>query len=228
MNIQTFHSSSTGNLYRVSDGKTPLLIECGIPIRKISQALDFRLTEIAACLISHEHKDHAKAAKDLPKAGIDCYMTKGTLDALDLSGHRYHVIKAGVQFQVGSWQILPFRAVHNAAEPVGFLLVSGTEKLVFVTDTLCVRPRFQGLTHIMIEANYDIEILLNSERDINVKKYVLQNHMSIQTAKEFLRTNDMSRVEEIHLLHLSNNNSNAEVFKKEIQEITARPVYIGG
>lgn len=197
-------------------------------MKRIKEDLDYRLTEIAACLISHHHKDHAHAAKDIMKAGIDCYMTQGTLDALELSGHRCHVIEAEEQFRIGTWEILPFTTIHNSPEPVGFLLVSGTDKLVFATDTQFISPRFQGLTHIMVEANYDLELLLNSDLDIEVKKNILGGHMSIETVKEFFRTNDMSKVEEIHLIHLSKNNSNAEHFRKEIMQISGRPVYIGG
>jgi len=38
--------------------------------------------------------------------------------------------------------------------------------------------------------------------------------------------NDLSKVREIWLLHLSDNNSNAERFKQEIQELTGRMVFI--
>ncbi|HDZ26282.1 hypothetical protein LCGC14_0911080 [marine sediment metagenome] len=226
MNIQTFHSSSAGNLYRVSD----ILIDPGVPIRQIKKCLDYRLCDIKACLISHEHQDHIRGAKDLIRCGVDIYASQGTADAALLSGHRVHTIEAGKQFHIGTWTILPFATIHNAAEPLGFLLFSefNGEKLIYAVDTQFIPYRFQGLTHIMIEANYDIELLLNSETRIEVKKNVLNYHMSIETAKEFLRTNDMSRVEEIHLLHLSNNNSDARQFIYEIQHITGRPVYIRG
>ena len=197
-------------------------------MKRIKQDLDFGLSQIAACLISHEHKDHSWAAKDMPKAGIDCYMTKGTLDALELNGHRFHIIEAGKQFRIGTWEILPFATIHNAKEPVGFLLVSGTEKLLFATDTQYIRPRFKGMTHIMVEANYELEALRNSDLSMEVKRNILAGHMNIETTKEFFRMNDMSKVQEIHLLHLSQNNSNAELFRDEIMRISGRPVYIGG
>lgn len=55
LEIKQIASGSTGNCYRISDGKTNLLIEAGITIRKIKEALMFRLSEIEGCLISHEH-----------------------------------------------------------------------------------------------------------------------------------------------------------------------------
>ncbi|MFH1953143.1 MAG: MBL fold metallo-hydrolase [Pseudomonadota bacterium] len=231
MNIQTFHSSSTGNLYRVSDGNTRLLIEAGVTIKKIKEALDFRLDEIAACLITHSHGDHSKGAAGLMKSGIDCYATHGTWETLQLNGHRAQTIEAGKQFNIGTWKILPFKTIHNSIEPAGFLLVSDRERLLFVTDTQYIPYRFRGLTHIMIEVDYDLGIIRKHlERgaiDPEVVKGVIQNHMSLDTAKAFFMANDMSQVQEIHLLHLSSTNSDAERFKREIQQITGRPVYIG-
>lgn len=61
MDIQVLASSSKGNCYRVSNGSTPLLLECGIRFKEIQQKLNFRLSEIAGCLVSHEHQDHCKA-----------------------------------------------------------------------------------------------------------------------------------------------------------------------
>jgi phosphoribosyl 1,2-cyclic phosphodiesterase len=52
--------------------------------------------------------------------------------------------------------------------------------------------------------------------------------MSLKTVKDMLRANDLSQVKEIHLLHLSDRNSSAKLFKKEIQELTGKPVYIAG
>ena len=231
MQIQTFHSSSAGNLYRVSDGDTALLIEAGLPIKQIKKLLSFQVSGVSGCLISHSHMDHAKAVKDLMKCGIDCYMTQGTADALDISWHRVHIIEAGKQFSIGRWQILPFMAIHNV-ESVGFLLDSENERLLFSVDTQYIKYRFRGLTHVMIEVNYDMKILRENVNrgslDIFLAKQIIQNHMSLDTVKGFFKANDMSKVQEIHLLHLSNSNADAERFKKEVQEIVGRPVYIGG
>lgn len=44
--------------------------------------------------------------------------------------------------------------------------------------------------------------------------------------KDFLKANDLRHVQEIWLLHLSDGNSDADRFKREIQELTGKPVYI--
>jgi phosphoribosyl 1,2-cyclic phosphodiesterase len=229
--IKALASGSRGNCYHITDGRTPLLLECGIPFREIQKGLHFRVSEVAVCLVSHEHQDHSKAVRDVMKAGIDCYMSRGTAEALEVSGHRLHIIKAKQQFKIGSWTILPFETQHDAAEPLGFLLANKTgEKLLYATDTYYIRYRFRGLTHIAVECNYSMDILrANIEAGLvepALKKRILKSHFSLENAKGFLKANDLSKVQEIWLLHLSDGNSDQERFKREIQALSGKPVYI--
>ena len=233
MEIKVLASSSAGNCYVLSDGNTKLLLECGIPWKQIQQGINFQTSELAGCLVSHGHQDHCKAVKEVMRAGIDCYMSGGTAEALELSGHRLHVVKALQQFQLGSWTALPFDTQHDAEEPLGFLLASETGgKLLFATDTYYLKYRFRGLNYILIECNYALDILRENV-DAGaitgaVRDRVLKSHFSLEHVKGFLRANDLSRVREIWLLHLSDQNSDAGRFKKEIQALTGKPVYIAG
>ncbi len=226
-----FASGSTGNCYRITDGRTPLLLECGIKYKEIQKSLTFRVSEVAGCLVSHEHQDHCKAIKDLMRAGIDCYMSRGTAEALGMKGHRLHIIKAKEHFNIGSWTVLPFDTRHDAEEPLGFLMANQDgEKLLYATDTYYIKYKFSGLTHIAIECNYSLDILrANVEAGLVepvLKNRILKSHFSLENVKEFLKANDLSKVQEIWLLHLSNGNSDAERFKREIQSLTGKPVYI--
>ncbi len=165
------------------------------------------------------------------KAGIDFYMSAGTAEALGISGHRINIIKAKQQFRIGTWTILPFETQHDAAEPLGFLLANqDREKCLYLSDTMYCKYRFHGLTHVAIECNYSLDILrLNVEAGLvepALKNRILKSHFSLENVKEFLKANDLSRVEGIWLLHLSDNNSDAEHFKREIQELTGKPVYV--
>lgn len=229
--ITPLASSSAGNAYKVTDGKTPLLLEAGIRFNDIRKALKFRVSDIAGCLISHEHGDHGKAAADLMRAGVDIYASTGTLKALKLGSHRAKPIQAKKQFQVGTWSILPFDIQHDVAEPLGFLLMNQDgEKLLFATDTYYIRYTFFGLTHIMVECNFSVEILdqniLTGRVPYSMKPRLLRSHFSLENVKDFIRANDLSRVEEIWLLHLSDTNSDAARFKREIQSITGKQVYV--
>src|SRR5690606_36348279 len=133
--------------------------------------------------------------QDMMKAGIDCYMSAGTAEALGISGHRLHIIKAKQQFRIGTWKILPFETQHDAAEPLGFLLANKTgEKLLYATDTYYIRYRFRGLTHIAVECNYSMDILrANIEAGLvepALNKRILKSHFSLENVKNFLKAND--------------------------------------
>ena len=165
------------------------------------------------------------------KAGIDCYMSQGTAEALEISGHRLNIIKAKQQFRLGAWTILPFETQHDVAEPLGFLMANQDgEKLLYATDTYFIRHRFQGLTHIMVECNYSLDILrANVEAGsvpATLKNRLLKSHFSLENVKEFLKANDLGKVQEIWLLHMSNGNSDSESFKREVMELTGKPTYI--
>ena len=158
-------------------------------------------------------------------------MSRGTAEALGVSGHRVNIIKAKQQFRLGAWTILPFETQHDVAEPLGFLMANQDgEKLLYATDTYFIRYRFQGLTHIMIEANYSLDILKrNVEAGLvpkELKSRILKSHFSLENVKKFLLANDLSKVEAIFLLHLSGGNSDEKRFKREIQELTGKMVFI--
>jgi len=234
MHFEVIASSSKGNCYTIDDGRTKLMIDPGIPIKKIKEALNFQLSDIRACLASHVHADHIMAARDIMKAGIDVYASSETLEAAKLFGHRAHAIKAMHQIRIGTWLIKPFPLKHDVP-CVGFLLNSclTNEIAIYACDTQFVRHRFKGSAHILaIECNYDMDVLKQNVRsgtiDIGLAKKIIQNHMSLQTVLDFLKTNDMAKVQKIHLLHLSTRNADAALFKKEIQALCGRPVYIGG
>lgn len=232
MIIRPIASGSSGNAYYISDGKSSLLLDAGITLTKIQVGCDYSVSRLSGCLVTHGHSDHVKAAKDLAKFGVNIYTSQGTIDMANLKGHRIHKVKALEQFEVGTFTILPFDVEHDVPEPLGFLVYSKEtkEKLLYLTDTYYIRYIFKGLTHILIEANYDPDVLLSNIRinymDSGRAKRVITSHMSIDTTIQTLKSFDLSLVKQIYLLHLSNDNSNAELFKERVQAITGKEVYI--
>src|SRR5699024_6505144 len=229
--IKTLASGSSGNAYLIDDGHSQLLLECGINFKDIQIALNFKTSNLAGCLVSHEHKDHSKGIKDVLRAGIDVYTSQGTADAEGIKHHRLKIIESKKTYSIGTWKVLPFDVEHDVNEPLGFLLMNEVgDKLLFATDTYYVRYRFKGLTHIMVECNYSMDILEENIASGRVhkamKRRLLKSHFSLENVKEFLKANDLSKVQEIHLMHLSNDNSDEARFKREIQELTGKPVYI--
>lgn len=229
--IKSLASGSKGNAYLVNDGHTKLLLECGIPWKEIQKFTGYRTSEIAACLVSHRHSDHCKAIKEVTKAGIDTYLADEEKKAIGITHHRAKSIAPLKQFQIGTWTVLPFDVNHDTENPLGFLLANQQgDKLLFATDTFYLKYKFQGLTHLMVEANYSLEILNENIRNGSIppvmKKRLMRSHFSLENVKEFLKANDLSKLQEIWLLHLSDSNSNAELFKREVQELTGKLVIV--
>ena len=230
MKVKALASSSKANSIYVDDGRTPLLLDAGLPLNRLRAALDFGLSKVQGVLVTHSHMDHARAAKDIMKAGLDCYMSGDTAEALGAQGHRLHVIKPLSEFRLGSWAVLPFDAPHDVPN-LGYLLQSDAgPKALYLTDAPYCRYRFKGLTHILLGCNYALDILRENVRrgalDLSVKNRILKSHMSLETAKALFRANDLTRVEQVWLLHLSDDNGDAARFKREVAEVTGKPVYV--
>lgn len=220
-------SSSHGNCYVVSDGETAILLECGISFRRIKKGLGFDLSAIRACLVSHEHKDHAKSVMDIIKSGVEVFASEGTADALGCD--LITTVADRAQFQVGSLEIMPFATFHDAAEPLGFLIYSRVdgERLVFATDTVNLGYQFPKANLLALEANYDASILARCERmPAKVRKRVTNSHMEINTLCQYLRTLDLSACRTLYLLHLSNAASNEGHFISRVRQAVPRHVEI--
>lgn len=231
MRVKVLGSGSGGNCYLLQGKNETLIIECGINYREILKGLDFNLTNIIGCLVSHEHKDHSKAVKDLITKGIDVYMSNGTKEACGADGYRIRTLKSEEVIKIGEFIVLPFKVEHDAVEPLGFLINhKEMGSMLFLTDTYYCQYKFVGLNHVFIECNYSEEILnKNIELGLlthELKDRLLKSHFDVNNAKDFLLKHDLSNVKEIVLLHLSDGNSNQDDFKNKIEGATGKPVYI--
>lgn len=204
MKFVSLASSSHGNAYIVSDRETRLLLECGVSRKKLQQLAGFTLSAFDACLVSHEHKDHSACVADLISAGIPVFMSSGTAEVLNLDTAQ--AIRHGEAFTVGSIEVMPFNTFHDAAEPLGFLMKSRAdgEIVVFATDTVNLAYQFPGVNILALEANYDRDVLAQSEKIPDKVRHRIENsHMEIGTLCRYLLTLDLSACREIDLLHLS-------------------------
>ncbi len=232
MQLKVIGSSSAGNSYILETHEEALIIECGVRFHEIKQALNFNLRKVVGCLITHEHNDHSKWAREIMLAGIDLYCSGGTLKALKLEdSHRTHTLVEHYPQRIGSFNILPFKVLHDTAEPFGFLIYHqecGTT--LFLTDSIYSPYTFRNLNNIIVEANYCPRIL--DERMKEDKKFlrdrIINSHFSIDNCKDMLKANDLSQVNNIVLIHLSDGNSDGPRFKREVAELTGKTVHIAG
>lgn len=227
-------SSSSGCSYHLSGGgaSAPLLIDAGLTMAELKRRTNFGVGSLAGCLVSHAHGDHNKAAKDLVYGGVPVYASEETLHATGIDGNYWaRQAKAGERFRAGEWDVLPFDAVHDEPGTLGFLVGSPEgDRLLYLTDSAYSLHRFEGLTHIAIECNHSDELVranaIAGHIDMGRAGRVKRTHMSLERLIDMLGHNDLSRVEEIWLLHLSDANSDEAAFKTAVQRATGFPVYV--
>jgi phosphoribosyl 1,2-cyclic phosphodiesterase len=231
MEIHVIASGSSGNCYSIVDDDTIILIDPGISFHNLLTHQGFDLSKVKAVLVSHEHEDHCKAVKNLQHFGIPCYMSAGTASKVKHQAYLTHYVKSMEKIYLAPFiTLLPFDVVHDAEEPLGFILMGRDYKLMYAVDTAYVRYRFNGLTHIMVECNFDIDSLHQEVEEgvtsPTIKHRLMQSHLNLDTLKEFLASNDLSMVEEIVILHTSRYNADKELIKQSVQEITGKYVRI--
>lgn len=206
----------------------------GVKFGEVKKALNFDLSKVVGALVTHEHLDHCKGVKDAVASGVNIYTSTGTAEALRKMGaqpHRLHAMPNKKPFFIGEFRILPFDVEHDAADPWGFLIEHpDMGKVLFITDSYYVKYTFTGLNHVIIEANYDWEIINDriskGKLQSFVRDRVINSHMSLDTCLLTLSRNDLTQVQNIVLCHLSDGNSHAADFRRKVREKTGKMVVV--
>jgi phosphoribosyl 1,2-cyclic phosphodiesterase len=231
MKLRVLGSSSSGNSYLLQSSTGEVLaLEAGIRFDKVKQAVNFNIGNIVGCCITHEHGDHAKYAKDFIDAYIPVYMSSGTCEALQLPpASCAQCVKSFTELRIGSFRVMPFPVQHDAAQPFGWLIQHPEcGNVLFATDTYYLKYRFPGLSNMLLECNYRQDILdHNIEAGLvspAIRARIIKSHMSYDTCLETLQANDLSKINNIVLIHLSSDNSHADEFVAGISKATGKHV----
>lgn len=229
-------SSSSGNAYVLQNAGEALLIEAGINFKKVVAALEGNISKVVGCLITHEHGDHAGRINEVLNAVIPVYATRGTIDATNITSEwkPRELERDGESYKVqtlGRFKVIPFATKHDCAEPVGFYIWHPeTGGILFATDTYYLPNTFKGLNNVLIECNYDPEIIdrnVEEGRLIPVlRERVRESHLSIDTCIDALKANNLKAVNNIVLIHLSNGNGDPVAFKERVYRATGKRVHI--
>lgn len=222
MKLTVLGSSSKANGYVLQNDTEALVLECGCPVQDCIKALKFRTDKVVGVLVTHEHGDHAKYIEKYMER-FDVYCSQGTSDAVHISHptKRPNVLQPFQAVNIGGFTVTPFPTEHDCEQPFGYQIDHPEiGRVVFATDTYFVRYTFDGLTNVMVECNYAPDILDENVRKGLIPAFLrnrtLRSHMSLQTCIDMLRANDLTKVSQVVLLHLSNQNSDAERFSREV------------
>ncbi len=213
-------SGSSGNCSLISDGKTTLLVDCGLSCKKLEEALakaKVDPNDISAMLITHEHSDHIKGAGVVSrKYNLPIYATLKTHEYMNLGKFEHcHVeyVSPGVDLEIGSIGVRPFSIPHDAVDPVGYNFFFGEKKLSLATDigkmNESIMERLKGSIAVLLESNHDVEMLKNGRYPAYLKRRILGDfgHLSnIDAAKTIL---ELIKTGTSHIMlgHLSQENN---------------------
>lgn len=154
------------------------------------------------------------------KAGVPVYSAFETQSALEIiTGERTRAILPLKKLRIGKFAVTPFNVPHDAdIECYGYLIEhEEMGKMLFLTDLEYCKYNFrnQNINHIAVEANYDMQYV---NKDIPNYEHTLRGHMSLQTALDFISTNDNPALRNVVLIHLSDKNADSALFQQKTKE----------
>lgn len=233
--LKILGSGSSGNGYVIECEDESIVLELGVPYNRY--LLNTDISKVAACLVSHVHQDHYKptVAKRFGKMGIPIYSNEEVAENSGISAKKFDTVKAlpkAKAYQIGTGFIVqPFSLPHSAKNYGWLIRHNEFGKLLFATDLSAFPYRFKGVNHWMIEANYDADIIIDGKLSGNATRSNYSDHLSWQNCRDAMLESWDGSAETVTLIHLSDDNSNAEAFRERIKDAIGFPnvsVAIGG
>lgn len=207
LNFCSLYSGSSGNSLFVETSHTKLLVDAGVSCKKIENALnDISVdpSSIDGILVTHEHIDHVQSLGTLSKKfDLPVFVNQETLDAMPkqrdkIDTKNIKTFKINDKFEIGDLRIHPFSIPHDAANPCGFNIFKDDKKISIATDighmTKDVLRNLEESLFIMIEANYDPEVLRCSSYPFTLKSRIagptghLPNEIAGKTISHLLKS----------------------------------------
>ncbi|WP_056928755.1 MBL fold metallo-hydrolase [Candidatus Symbiothrix dinenymphae] len=229
-------SGSSGNSYFLGTESYGVLFDAGLPCSQIKDGLNSHrigLEQIMGLFVTHDHADHIKAVGALSsKYNIPVYATQPVLDGINssffvrekLDATSRRPIEKNAPIQIKDFSITAFNVPHDASDCVGYLVEYEQQKWVLATDVGLiddeVGKHLKMANHLVIEANYDAEMLFSGNYPDVLKERITngKGHLCNSDTANFLAANFSSHLRNIWLCHLSGENNRAELAYCTVRE----------
>lgn len=214
-------SGSKGNATIISDGETNILIDLGVTKERFIEGLNeinMRPDDIDFAFFTHDHIDHIRNHEMIDENKR--YALKDTIQ-LD----KKHKLVAFKEYKFNTFKVTPIATSHDAKSPCGYVLESGDEKLVYITDTGVINiktfNKMKGADIYFIESNYDNEMLINSGRPQFLIERIDSNHghLSNMQSANYMAKLISLKTKAIILAHISEDCNTPEIALSTHQKI---------
>lgn len=232
MKFSVLGSGSKGNCTLVESGRTRILIDNGFSGKEVLrrlQAIGIEAESLSALLVTHEHADHVKGVGVLArKLQLPVYANEATYRAAELHLGRLpgrYEFATGEPFAIEELHIHPFAVSHDSADPVGFVLESGKQRLGYCTDTgiitRLIQHHLRTCQALILEANHDVEMLRQGPYPLPLQQRVLsrQGHLANIDSLEFAGHLADGSLRCLVLAHLSEVNNCPELVVAEARRL---------
>jgi len=232
MKISILGSGSNGNSIFIEENGSKILIDAGFSCKKIEEKLNSigeELENIDALLITHEHADHILGAGIISrKYDIPVHITKESyiagqnkLGKIDENNLRF----INGDFIInGDIKAIPFDVMHDAERTIGFRLESRNNKKIAISTDIgyisnIVREAFSGVDVMVIESNYDYNMLMNCAYPFNIKARIKSNngHLSNNSAVKFIKDIHSNRLQKVFLAHISKDSNTYDIAREVLE-----------
>ena len=212
-------SGSSGNATFIRYGNTRVLIDAGISYSRIKKGLESTcgctISDLDAIFITHEHTDHvAGLPMVLKHSHVPICTTLETWQHTNgIDDYQNRFMRLTRRVGLGDIQIVPFSISHDAAHPVGYTILSGTDKVTFATDLGYVSPDVEAAAAysdiLILESNHDEELLRNGPYPAFLQNRILGalGHLSNTAAAELLTRLPRKNMMKVFLAHRSEKNN---------------------
>lgn len=238
--FQVLASGSRGNAILVCSPRTRILVDAGLSAKELVRRMDRTpvcARQLDALLVSHEHRDHVNGAGVLSRRfHLPVYLTPGTFDHLPSQvglPAQTELFEPGAPFIIGDLRICSFTIPHDAHEPVGFVIEHESTRLGVCTDlgvaTQLVKTRLRGCHGLIVEANHDLERLLNGPYPWHLKQRIRSRHGHLSNADtcELLESLHHSEMQCVVFAHLSETNNHPDLVIESATRLFRSPEWDG-
>lgn len=234
LHFLSFGSGSCGNCYYICDGEVALLIDAGIGIRRFKRNIrDYGLktSNIKGILLTHDHADHIKAVGHVSnEINTPVYATETIHNSIRNNFNAIRKINDGLirhieeqtPFCIGNFKVTAYKIPHDSTENVAYKIEHGDTTFSIMTDvgapTEIIKQIIRQSNYLVIEANYDEEMLKNGKYPQHLKERITcgTGHLSNRQTAVTLAQNFHEGLKHIWLCHLSEENNHPELARKTI------------